>query len=49
MKKEKILMYRWEGDTEWKEFKEDLPTMGIKDYKVGKIYTVEYKVIEREV
>jgi len=46
--KDKILMYRWEGDKKWHEYKDNTPTMKVDDYKVGRIYTVEYKVVERD-
>jgi hypothetical protein len=42
---EKVLMWREQGDTEWEEYNEASP---LDDYEVGKIYTYEYKVIERE-
>lgn len=41
----KVLMWREQGDTEWEEWKE---AGDLDDYEVGKIYTYEYKVIERE-
>ena len=46
--KKKVLMYRWEGQTEWKEYPEGDPDkiMETENYEVGRIYTVEYKVIE---
>ena len=44
---EKVLMYRYKGDKKWLEYI-DGEEMEIDDYKVGKVYKVEYKVIEKE-
>ncbi len=44
---EKVLMWREQGDTEWNEYiinKE----LDVERFEVGRIYTYEYKVIERE-
>ena len=46
--KKKVLMYRWSGDNEWKEYKDDASIMELDDYIIGNIYTVEYKVIKKE-
>lgn len=44
----KILMYRYQGDTEWLVYNNGEPVMVLDDYKIGRIYTVEYKVIEKQ-
>jgi hypothetical protein len=41
----KQLMYRWSDDEDWQEYKDGEP-MEIEDYEIGKVYTVQYKVIE---
>ena len=46
--KERILMYRWEGDTEWKEYTKKATASELEEYEIGRIYTCEYKVIERD-
>ena len=43
--KEKILMWREQGDMEWNEYEE---ASSLDEYEIGKIYTYEYKVVERE-
>ncbi len=46
--KKRVLMYRCQGDTEWKEYTEEVTASELEDYEVGRIYTYEYKVIEKE-
>lgn len=43
----KILMWRDQGDTEWQEYIID-EKLDVDAFEVGRIYTYEYKVIERE-
>ena len=45
---EKVLMWRDQGSTEWHEYIID-EKLDVEKFEVGKIYTYEYKVIEREV
>ena len=44
---EKVLMWRNQGDTEWLEFIIG-KKLDVEKFEIGKIYTYEYKVIERE-
>ncbi len=44
---EKVLMWREQGDTEWIEYIID-EELDVEAFEVGRIYTYEYKVIERE-
>ena len=44
----KVLMWRQVGSEDWTVYDDDSEIMELDDYEVGKVYTYEYKVIERE-
>ena len=45
---EKVLMWRDQGETEWHGYIIG-KKLDVEKFEVGRIYTYEYKVIEREV
>ena len=44
--KERVLMTRWEGEEEWKEWTDG--ELKLDEWEIDTIYKAEYKVIERE-
>ena len=44
--KKRVLVCRWEGETEWKEWKDS--ELNLEEWDIDIVYKTEYKVIEVE-